>query len=163
MSAFSGQIIRIDLSNPQHADALLNLLDQYACDPMGGNASLPSDVQQNLIPRLQQVETYRGLLARADGQFVGLANCFLGFSTFQARPLINIHDLAVVPEARGQGVGRALLEAVDQLAQDEHCTQVTLEVRADNRARQLYLRHGFVPGDPATDAMSFWKKPIEAK
>ena len=160
MSAFSGEIIRTDLSNPQHAEALVGLLNQYAQDPMGGAASLPPDVLQNLIPRLKQVEPFRGLLAVADGKFVGLANCFLGFSTFKAKPLINIHDLAVAPDARGLGVGSALLSAVDELAKEEGCAFVTLEVRADNRARRLYLRHGFVPGDPSTDAMSFFKKPM---
>lgn len=160
MSAFSGEIIRVDLNNQQHAETLLHLLDQYARDPMGGAAPLSPDVLENLIERLQQVDPFRGLLAQVDGQFVGLANCFLGFSTFKARPLINIHDLAVAPQARGHGVGSALLQAVDQLAKEEACAFVTLEVRADNRARKLYLRHGFVEGDSATDAMSFFKKPI---
>ncbi len=160
MSAFSGEIIRTDLENPQHAEALVGLLNQYAQDPMGGAASLPPEVLENLIPRLKQVDAFRGYLASVDGKFVGLVNCFLGFSTFKARPLINIHDLAVAPEARGCGVGSALLNAVDALAKEEGCAFVTLEVRADNRARQLYIRHGFVPGDPSTDAMSFFKKPV---
>ncbi|PQO26109.1 GNAT family N-acetyltransferase [Blastopirellula marina] len=161
MPVFSGKIIRIDLNDPQHASALVQLLDQYARDPMGGAAPLSPDVYENLIERLRKVDQFRGLLASADGKFVGLANCFLGFSTFKAQPLINIHDLAVAPEARGQGVGGALLQAVDQLAKEEACAYVTLEVRADNRARQLYLRHGFVAGDPGTDAMSFFKKSID--
>lgn len=161
MPAFSGEIIRVDLNDPLHAAALVQLLDQYARDPMGGEAPLSPDVHQNLIERLQKVDQFRGLLAKLDGQFVGLANCFLGFSTFKAQPLMNIHDLAVAPMARGQGVGGALLQAVDQLAKEEGCAYVTLEVRADNRARQLYLRHGFVAGDPTTDAMSFLKKAID--
>ncbi|QDU74947.1 aminoalkylphosphonic acid N-acetyltransferase [Bremerella volcania] len=160
MPAFSGEIIRIDLNDLRHAEALVHLLDQYSQDPMGSDAPLPPEVHENLIPRLRQVDQFRGLLAQFEGRFVGLANCFLGFSTFKARPLINIHDLAVAPEARGQGVGSALLQAVDQLAKEEACAFVTLEVRADNRARQLYLRHGFVEGNPATDAMSFFKKPV---
>lgn len=162
MSDFSGEIVRIDLNSPQHADALVSLLDQYARDPMGGAAPLSTDVHENLIQRLKQVDQFRGLLAQVDGRYVGLANCFLGFSTFKARPLINIHDLAVAPQARGQGVGSALLQAVDRLAKEEACAYVTLEVRADNRARQLYLRHGFIEGDLATDAMSFFKKPVQA-
>jgi len=162
MSAFSGKIVRIDLHHQPHAEALLQLLNEYARDPMGDGAPLPADVQANLVDRLKQLPQFRGLLAEVDGQFVGLATCFLGFSTFKASPLINIHDLAVARQARGQGIGTALLTAIDQLAQEEGCTQVTLEVRADNRARQLYLRHGFVAGDPKTDAMSFWKKPIES-
>lgn len=157
---FSGTIHPVNLSDPEHADALLDLLNEYACDPMGNGEPLPADVLENLIPRLSHVDTFRGMLAEIDGKFVGLTVCYLGFSTFKAKPLINIHDLCVSPAARGQGVGTALLEAVDNLARQYGCACVTLEVRADNRARNLYLRHGFEPGDPKTDAMSFWKKPL---
>ena len=45
---------------------------------------------------------------------VGAAVCFIGFSTFAAKPLINIHDFVVLPAARGKGVGRRLLEAVEK-------------------------------------------------
>ncbi|MEW4453931.1 GNAT family N-acetyltransferase [Bremerella sp. JC817] len=161
--SFVGTIHAIDLESKDHAQALLDLLDQYSRDEMGSGSPLPEDVYLHLIPRLKKVDTYRGLLAEIDGKYVGLANCFIGFSTFKARPLLNIHDLAVSPDARGCGVGTALLEAVDWLAEQEGCAFVTLEVRADNRARNLYLRHGFLPGDPATDAMSFWKKPIRSE
>lgn len=160
MSTFNGTVCRLDLNNPAHADALIAILDDYSHDPMGNNGPLPDEVRNNLVPRLRQIDTFRGLLAVSDGQFVGLANCFVGFSSFKARPVINIHDLAVLPSARGQGVGQALLDAVDRLALEEDCAFVTLEVRADNRARSLYLRHGFQAGDPESDAMSFWKKPI---
>jgi ribosomal protein S18 acetylase RimI-like enzyme len=82
-----------------------------------------------------------------------LAVCFFGFSTFQARPLLNIHDLAVVPEYRGRGVGRALLEAAEARAAERGCCKLTLEVQdANPRARQLYERYGFgdfVIGTPA--------------
>lgn len=158
---FSGTLHPIDLSDPQHANAVLSLLDEYARDPMGDGAPLPDYVKQNLIPRLSHIDPFRGLLAEIEGKFVGMAVCYLGFSTFKAKPLINIHDLCVSPSARGQGVGTALLEGVDNLARQYGCACVTLEVRADNRARNLYLRHGFDPGDPKTDAMSFWKKPID--
>lgn len=158
--AFQGTICPIDLHDSAHAGALLSLLNEYSCHPMGNGEPLPDEVMENLVPRLKEVDAFRGFLAQIDGQFVGLAVCFLGFSSFKARPLINIHDLAVSAQARGQGVGSALLQAVDQLAQQEGCACVTLEVRADNRARNLYLRHGFESGDPETDAMSFWKKPI---
>ena len=158
---FSGTIHPIDLSNPQHTETVLALLDEYARDPMGEGKPLSDDVRQNLIPRLSHIDTFRGLLAEIDGKFVGMAVCYLGFSTFKAKPLINIHDLCVSPAARGQGVGTALLEAVDNLARQYGCTCVTLEVRADNRARNLYLRHGFDPGNPQSDAMSFWKKSLD--
>jgi ribosomal protein S18 acetylase RimI-like enzyme len=84
------------------------------------------------------------LLAFADQRPVGMAICFFGFATFQARPLLNIHDLAVVPDYRGQGIGRALLGEAEKRALGHGCCKLTLEVRDDNRpARALYESFGF--------------------
>jgi len=78
---------------------------------------------------------------------VGLANCFMGFSTFAARPLVNIHDLVVLPGYRGKGIGQALLQAVEQIAKERGCCKLVLEVRTDNPAERLYRREGFTDGD----------------
>src|SRR5690606_25186869 len=93
-------ICEADLTNPDHQQAILTVLDSYASDIMGGGKSLSPEVQGNLIPALQKHPTTYILLAFADSQAVGLAICFLGFSTFAAKPLLNIHDLAVTPQAR---------------------------------------------------------------
>jgi ribosomal protein S18 acetylase RimI-like enzyme len=75
---------------------------------------------------------------------VGVAVCIGGFSTFAGRPLINVHDLAVMPTHRGRGIGRRLLEAVAERARQTGCCKVTLEVRTSNAdARRLYERLGF--------------------
>jgi len=158
---FKGQVRRIDLQTPEDAGALISLLGEYAQDPMGGGHPLPDDVLKNLPIQLAQLPQYCGLLAWDGYRAVGLLNAFLGFSTFHGRPLLNLHDLAVTADYRGKGVGSALLAAADDLARSEGCYAVTLEVRADNPARRLYLRHGFDPGHEATDAMSFWKKRLD--
>jgi len=55
-----------------------------------------------------------------------------------------VHDLAVLPTARGQGIGRALLAAVEERARERGCGKLTLEVLDDNhRARTLYASFGF--------------------
>ncbi len=75
---------------------------------------------------------------------VGAAICFVGFSTFAARPVLNIHDLAVLPELRGAGIGTSLLEAASARARELDCCKLTLEVRKDNEgALALYRRFGF--------------------
>ena len=58
--------------------------------------------------------------------------------------MLNIHDIAVLPEWRGRSVAQALLEAIVELARQLGCCRITLEVREDNpRARGLYERAGF--------------------
>ncbi len=148
------QIVEADLTDPQHQSDLVAMLDAYAQDPMGGGEPMAEDVKARLVTGLQAHPAtfvflaYRGdpgdRSSSAGGEPIGIANCFLGFSTFAAKPLINIHDLAVIPQARRLGVGRKLLDAVAGKAKSLHCCAVTLEVRDDNPAAQkLYADYGF--------------------
>lgn len=83
-------------------------------------------------------------LEEATGAPAGVATCFRGFGTFQAAPLLNVHDLAVVPAHRRRGLARALLTAAIALAKDEGCGKVTLEALASNaNANALYESLGF--------------------
>jgi len=148
------QIIKADFNNSAHADAILRITDAYARDPMGMNRPLPQQVLQNLIPGMKEFPGSFSLIAFREGNPAGTANCFYGFSTFYASKLINVHDLAVMPDYRGEGIGEALLKAVEEIAKEEKCCKITLEVREDNRARNLYERVGFTYGNPAMYFMS---------
>jgi GNAT superfamily N-acetyltransferase len=61
------------------------------------------------------------LIADLNAQPVGFALFFQSFSTFLARPGIYLEDVFVLPEARGHGVGKALLKAVAQIAVQRSC------------------------------------------
>jgi ribosomal protein S18 acetylase RimI-like enzyme len=133
-----------DYGNPGDRAGIIEVLDSYASDPVGGGKPLRDDVRKRLVPALRDQANALVLLAFVEGQPVGLAVCFFGFSTFQARPLLNIHDLAVLPTHRGRGVGRALLVEAEKQARSRGCCKLTLEVQDDNaRARSLYERFGF--------------------
>ena len=83
---------------------------------------------------------------------VGLINTFEAYSTFKAKPLLNVHDVAVLAAHRGRGVGQALLAACEALARERGCCKLTLEVLSGNRrALRSYESFGFVPYvlDPA--------------
>ncbi len=136
----------IDFSDPTDAAAYLQMLDAYARDPMGAGAPLPGIVYQRLTQDLAANPAAFGLLAEQTGGAVGFATCFAGYSTFRAQPLLNIHDIAVIPEARGRGIGTALLEEITALGRRLGCCKVTLEVREDNlTARRRYAVDGFQP------------------
>ena len=152
-----------DYAEPRDAADLVALLDAYARDPMGGGEPLRDDVKARLASELAGNPQAFSLLARLDDRAVGLANCFMGYSTFAAAPLVNIHDLAVLPETRGHGVGKALLAAVEAEALKRGACKITLEVLSGNPARHLYAREGFgdYQLDPDTGHALFWQKRLK--
>ena len=156
-------VIEADLEEPEHARAIVDLTAAYAEDVMGNGGPLPAEVLERLVPALREHPTTIVLLAYLQGQAAGIATCFLGFSTFAARPLINVHDLAVLPGYRGRGIGRALLASVETHARQRGCVKITLEVQENNhRARSVYERAGFanvVYGD-TTGGSLFYAKPL---
>jgi GNAT superfamily N-acetyltransferase len=156
-------VCEADLALPHHQDAIVALVDAYAQDPMGGGHPLSPDVKRRLIPGLQRHPTTIVFLAFAADVPVGVAVCFLGFSTFHARPLINVHDLGVLPGHRGRGVGSRLMAAVEQKARDLGCCKLTLEVLEHNlRARQVYARLGFAQAvyQEGAGGALFFTKPL---
>jgi ribosomal protein S18 acetylase RimI-like enzyme len=159
------EIIDADFNDPDHGRQVLAMLNEYASGPMGGNTPLPAHAQANLIPELARRPTVRALLARVDGQAAGVAIYVEGFSTFACRPLLNLHDLAVSPRFQGQGVGKALLAALEDRARQMDCCKITLEVLEGNTVAQgLYRKLGFegYALDDATGRAMFWQKKLAA-
>lgn len=157
-------ILLADYHNEQHAAAIVQLMMHYAEDPMGGGEALHPEVQQRLVKAMSERPGIYTLLAWHAGEPVGLLNAVEGFSTFAARPLLNIHDVVVLASHRGQGIGQGLLAAAEQLARDHNCCKLTLEVLEGNqRAQQLYRQAGFAPYqlDPAMGQAIFWQKPLD--
>lgn len=157
-------IVRLaDYADAADAARVVALLDSYARDPMGGGKPLSEEVRERLVPGLAAHPGAFSLLAFAGDEALGLANCITGFSTFAARPLVNIHDMAVLPKARGQGVGRALMLAVEAEACARGACKITLEVLSGNdTAKGLYaaLGYGDYALDPQAGTALFWEKKL---
>lgn len=157
------RIERVDYHDSRHTDELLRLLDEYARSEMGGGTALSPDVRHDLPARLAAMPQALSALAWEGKSAVGLINCFESLSTFKARPLLNIHDIAVTPSAQGQGVGTALLNWAQQQARMRGCCKLTLEVLEGNAsAQRVYRRFGFAAYalDPAQGQALFWEKPL---
>lgn len=138
------KIIEADLENPLHAEAVLHCLDQYARDPFGNGKPLDEEIKSRLIPGLKAHPAHCIHLAYQGSSPVGIAVSFFGFSTFKAKPLLNIHDLSVESGHRGRGIGKMLLNAVFSTALERGCCKVTLEVQEENStAYDLYRKCGF--------------------
>ena len=146
-------IVEADLTLPEHQRAVVEMTSAYSADRFGNGRPLGEEVSGRLVQGLREHPTTVILLAYDGGQPIGIATCFRGFSTFAARPLLNLHDLAVIPAYRGQGIGRLLLAAVESKARALGCVKVTLEVLAGNAtARRLYEAMGFASPHGENDA-----------
>lgn len=146
--------VRADLDDPAHRIAVREMVAAYARDAQGAGGELPEQVLDRLLPGLRAHPTSVVFLALDDDRPIGVAICFVGFSTFAARSLINVHDLAVLPGARRRGIGRGLLQTVERHARVLDCVKITLEVREENRAAlALYASCGFADADIGTGAM----------
>jgi GNAT superfamily N-acetyltransferase len=138
------RIVEANLSLRADQEAVLAMVDAYSRDAMGDGKSLDPDVRAQLIPGLRRHPTTLIFLAFDGDQPIGAAVCFIGFSTFAAKPLINIHDFVVLPTSRGKGIGRQLLEAVETKAKQLGCCKLTLEVMDKNhQAVRMYQAAGF--------------------
>lgn len=152
------RIEAVDLSDARQARALLELLDEYASSDIGGNEPLSDRVKETLIESLRQQAHFRAWLAYDADQPVALLNAFVGFSTFDGLPLLNVHDLAVTASHQGRGIGRVLLQHAVDWSKERGFGRVTLEVRSDNeRAKRLYHRLGFHSHTPEGVTMEFLK------
>ena len=156
-----------DLNRPFDAKSMVEILGVYYQSIMGNNAPLPLEVRDTVVAGLLSQSNHRVFLAVSNetenmgpGQAIGMAVCFENFSTFRAKPLINVHDLAVRPEFQGRGIGQSLLEKVIAYAVENHHCAVTLEVRKDNaNALKLYRKLGFtgIEKDAGDESMLFGK------
>lgn len=152
-------VSRVQPDKNPHAAAIVTLLDQYARDPMGLARPIPEEILDRVPDGLAATANALVWLAYAGNRPAGVAVCFSAYATFRARPVINVHDLAVLPEFREQGVATHLLNAVESEARRRSCAKLTLEVRQDNTpARTLYRKLGFSSGDPPYD---FWSKVLD--
>ncbi|WP_296819956.1 GNAT family N-acetyltransferase [Thiobacillus sp.] len=156
--------MRVRYNDPAHAAALVGLLDAYARDPAGGGEPLGDFARANLVDELAARPFIFSVLAFDDDTPVGLVNAIEGFSTFACRPLVNVHDVVVLPSHRGRGIAAQLFAEVEAIARERGACKLTLEVLSGNRAaRGLYEKLGFDDYrlDPAMGHAQFMQKWLD--
>jgi ribosomal protein S18 acetylase RimI-like enzyme len=157
------EIIEADLTVTKQAEAVVNLMDEYARDPMGGSSGLSEHAKTHLIPELANRSTARIILAFVDDMAAGLVICFEGFSTFACQPLLNIHDAIVSMPYRGRGLSKLMLQMAEQIAIDLGCCKLTLEVLEHNYIAQTAYRSFGFDGyelNPQMGKALFWEKKL---
>ena len=112
---------------------------------LGGPAYLQETWEEAWPDLSRTIRDGAALVAEEDGRAVGFIFCVLGD---RGRKTAHITDFYVRPEARGRGVGRALLRALIDPARETGLDHVSLEVLLRNaEARRLYERLGFAAVD----------------
>ena len=110
-------------------------------------SSVPEEVYASTFARLlgDDPQDFHGLLALVDGVPVGLVHYIFHRHCWRIENVCYLQDLYAAPEARGMGVGRALIEAVYAAADAEGAPSVYWMTQEFNAtARQLYDRIGTV-------------------
>ena len=76
---------------------------------------------------------FRCVIAESNSEPAGFALFFTSYSTWRGHHGIRLEDLYVTPAARGQGIGRALLSHLAQIAVAEGCPRLEWDVLAWNQ------------------------------
>ena len=154
------QVADLDFQSESQIEQFLNVLTTYSQEAGAGNQGMSEQAKADLPRLLNELPNRQVLVAIKDELIVGVAVCLSGFSTFKAKPVLNVHDLAVLPSHRGQRIGSTLLAAAEARARELGCCKMTLEVISTNEAaHRLYNRLGFDSPSPNLPTF-FLEKPL---
>jgi len=105
-----------------------------------GETALPAAITKLTWARLLDVaEPVHGLVAEHDGALVGLVHYIFHRTTTMEGPICYLNDLFTRPQARGAGVGKALIEAVYDRARAAGSSRVYWQTHETNlSAMRLY-------------------------
>jgi GNAT superfamily N-acetyltransferase len=131
--------MRIELVGEADLGDLLPLMRAY-CDFY---EATPGDAELEQLARALLADPeHEGvqLIARAEGEPLGFATIYWYWQTLSAGRAALMNDLFVVPESRGQGVGRALIEECARRAREHGATQLVWETAPGNETAQRLYR-----------------------
>lgn len=131
-----------------------NLIHRFICD-LADYEKLAHEVR--VTPEMLSCHLFGSahkaevLIGEIDGAPLGFALFFHNFSTFEGKPGLYLEDLYVAPEARGSGLGKALLSKLGALAIARDCARLEWSVLDWNEpALKFYRKLGATPMDEWT-------------
>jgi GNAT superfamily N-acetyltransferase len=131
---------RIRLASAADLDAMVDLIGAlFTLEP--DNAFDAGKARRGLGMLLARPDAAALWVAEDDGVVIGLCSAQINISTVEGGPVAWIEDVIVKPEARGQGIGRQLLDAVDSWATRRGLTRLQLLADRQNEPALDFYRH----------------------
>lgn len=112
--------LRIEKANEEHLPLILSFIKELAEYERLSN-EVVADEQSLREALFGQRPAAEVVISYYEDRAVGFALFFHNFSTFLSRRGLYLEDLYVKPEARGKGIGRALLTHLARLARERNC------------------------------------------
>lgn len=83
---------------------------------------------------------HRFLLAKDGDETLG----FIGYeNNYKGLAITKIHKIYIMPETQGRGIGKLLIDKVEQIANENHSLKLSLNVNRFNTAQAFYRKLGF--------------------
>ena len=138
---------------PSDAETVARLLDAF-----NREYDAPTPGPEVLTTRLRSLLVGSDVIAFLAGDpAVGVALVTLRPNVWYDGPVALVDELYVLPEARGRGVGSALLVAVESLTRERGGQLIEIAVDgADTEAHRFYERHGYTATEAGQDQPSFY-------
>jgi ribosomal protein S18 acetylase RimI-like enzyme len=129
--------IKIFRAEPEHLEIIAPLFNAYRLF-----YEQPSDLEGARLFIRERLENEDSVIfwavAEAEGKVIGMGfvQLYPSLSSLSLKPLWLLHDLYVSPEARRQGVAKALAQQAWQLASDSGAGRLVLNITIDNLPAQ---------------------------
>ena len=92
---------------------------------------------QQLVQEDSQLSAF--IVEDSQGELLGFSHCLVHPYTWDIHPCCYLEDLYIAPQARSQGLGRAMIEYVRTFAQARGCTRLYWVTHQENQqAQKLY-------------------------
>lgn len=135
--------LKIHIATPYDAETIVRMIKELAKYEHMSEAAEPSS--ENLAKHLREGASPRVycILAELKGCPIGYALYYFRYSTFLTSWYMHLEDVYVRESMRGLGVGRRFFQELAQIALDEGCSRLDLEVLTWNDpAVNAYLKMG---------------------
>ncbi len=135
--------MRISIASLNDIPELCNLLNSL----FSQEAEFVPDQQtqtRGLAAVINGSEAGEILVARDDGEIVGMVSLLYTVSTALGARVALLEDMVVASNRREQGIGSTLIRDAVKFAKEKGCMRITLLTDDDNEgAHRFYKRHGF--------------------